>query len=648
VLYANLRARHFSLLGKDRVIFRIVRIVARSSFIFLHFFIMATRPPRCVLRAALPCGGGFGMVFLVLSLLLTTSSNSSSTSCCSTTAFVVVARTTKARMLHPPHPQSQQQYDSKRDSSRPSLADGKNNNIRICSSSSSSSLDDEDVPSSSLRSSSSSSVSSSSSSSWRRSIRTASYTLSRESTSLSIHKSRFRQWLVMGHRFLSTRPCTTRNNNATTTTQKERTLLLSLDFDYEYEQLWLGDWNRTTATATGTATATTDAAAAATGILLIHPIGVGIGKWYYHRLLQALLQQQEQTDSDHHGRPVLVVAPDLVGSSSACPPTTTRVVSASDNNTNNTNNTVQNKEVWTRPLPLLNISDWTNQTVQLLHHIQNDIRQQQQQQPTNTLTTTIQNWCIVANGGCAPIALQVAAATSQAQLRRQTAFLSSSLSIPAPPNVTNIILSSVPRLGFFLTSSDPNKVQRSYKTLCGIIGRLFWWYATRFNDGQFIQSFSERNLVANASNLGPDWRRNCVRDATRNHGASRYSTLAFLAGALQDGCRASLGTILGKHVNYNYNTGAIQIDFIRGRDVRRNAAKSWFWQKKRRDNKSVATTNTTTTSKNNETTLYDYVLQENNNIEKPPPRLALIDGRISLAHEDAAGYAAALRQFLDF
>jgi hypothetical protein len=64
----------------------------------------------------------------------------------------------------------------------------------------------------------------------------------------------------------------------------------------------------------------------------------------------------------------------------------------------------------------------------------------------------MQKWVIVANGGCSPIAA----------------------TFNAP--VTNVILSSPQRLPFFFEPTDPVKVRKSYQTLSGTIGKLFWWY----------------------------------------------------------------------------------------------------------------------------------------------------------------------------
>ena len=292
-----------------------------------------------------------------------------------------------------------------------------------------------------------------------------------------------------------------------------------LVFRYDYDQVELRGSNNAK---------TTSPAANTTGVVLIHPIGVGIGKWFYNRLIQYLHARYDQKSS----RSYIVVVPDLVGSGSACNPTW------------------NGKDM--SKLPLFNISDWSDQMVHLMAEVQ-------------TTKPEIQSWCLVANGGCSPIALQVA----KRSVENSTAV-----------NVSQVIISSAPRLPFFLESSEPAKVAKSYRRLCGILGKLFWWYACRRN-GKFIQKFSEKNLVADPNNLGDSWTPNCVQTARLHEGKSRYSTFSFLAGALQDGCQASLEAL--KDTN-------IRIDIIMGRDIRRNKAKSWFWQKPKR-NKDESTTN---------------------------------------------------------
>eukprot|EP00980_Cylindrotheca_fusiformis_P020680 scaffold7719_cov95-Cylindrotheca_fusiformis.AAC.2 len=317
----------------------------------------------------------------------------------------------------------------------------------------------------------------------------------------------------------------------------------------------------------------------ATGVILIHPIGVGIAKWLYNRLYQAFFASQSTAAS----RPSLyLITPDLLGNGDAVcqqPPSKTRP-----------------------PIPLFNISDWSDQIVTLMTKMEDQYED-------------INKWCVVANGGCSPIALQVAQRSVEG-------------TAPFQRPVTNIILSSVPRLPFFLEgSSDPKKVAKAYQRLCGVIGKVFWWYSCR-NEGAFLQKFSERNLVADPANLGEEWQPNCYRVASQNNGQTKYSTLAFLAGTLQDGCVASLNA-LKRHRD------KIQVHLIKGRDSRRNRAKSWFWQKKKKKKRKP------TEESPRRTSFRDY-LQENGLGGKE----ILIGGRITLAHEDAEGYRDAILSFL--
>jgi len=361
------------------------------------------------------------------------------------------------------------------------------------------------------------------------------------------------------------------------------------------------------------------------GIILIHPIGVGIGKWYYNRLLDALFNLNTQhggSSKQTAGSQLLVVAPDLLGSGSACNPV----------------DSPSGEEL--RQLPLLTVQDWAAQTSRLMVDLEQDYPE-------------ISSWCLVANGGCSPIALEVAKQSVRAQQQIGATIEDSSSkdsvngtnSTELTPfdsshvfqrPVSNVILSSVPRLPFFLppdSSSETrkekkNKVLKSYKTLCGPLGRLFWWYALR-KQGKFIQSFSERNLVANSENLGDDWTPNCVATARMYNGKSRYSTFSFLAGSLQmDGCRDSLKVLRGSNVN---------VDIIQGRDRRRNRAKSVFWRKLQRRKGGQRGQ----PSQISEETL-EQVLQKNGNSGK----VLQVGGRVSLAHEDAWGYAKAITDLL--
>ena len=357
-----------------------------------------------------------------------------------------------------------------------------------------------------------------------------------------------------------------------------------------------------------------------TGIILIHPIGVGIGKWFYDRLF-TFLSKERCNNNDRfmmEDRRLVVLAPDLLGSATACCPTD-----------------IASGTAITNKLPLLNITDWSGQILHLMSEYETKCCLEER-------GYTIDNWCIVANGGCSPIALHVAA-SSYSTILNQTGIIPSSLRAP----VTHVILSSPPRLSFFLPIStasaaiDPNKVQKSYRILSGIVGQLFWWYALR-NNGTFIQKFSERNLVGNPTNLGKEWTPNCIATARLHNEQSRYSTFAFLAGSLQDGCLESLRILLKGH----NSTSPIKIDFIRGTDRRRNRARSWFWTRRgKRKEKSAHTkksggkrNSSDVASSAGEMTIQQYVSNNGNRGKE-----VFVDGaRISLAWENADEYAKRL------
>ena len=101
----------------------------------------------------------------------------------------------------------------------------------------------------------------------------------------------------------------------------------------------------------------------------------------------------------------------------------------------------------------------------------------------------------------------------------------------------------------------------------------------------------------------------------------------------------------------------VKVDFIRGTDKRRNRAQSWFWQQRKKgrrdaesrggsDSVSTDTKEKGDTSLNEKEaepdTIQKYVQMNGNRGET-----AYIGGRISLAHEDANGYADALMKFIN-
>ena len=56
--------------------------------------------------------------------------------------------------------------------------------------------------------------------------------------------------------------------------------------DYEYDELEILGNSNSDSNSSSTLT---------TGVILIHPIGVGIGKWFYERLMSALCENSNQT-----------------------------------------------------------------------------------------------------------------------------------------------------------------------------------------------------------------------------------------------------------------------------------------------------------------------------------------------------------------
>ena len=360
-----------------------------------------------------------------------------------------------------------------------------------------------------------------------------------------------------------------------------------LRFQYDFDELVICENASFSVTPSTTTPAPTHA------VVLIHPIGVGIGRWYYERLMESLANDCSRPRTDKLDR-IVFLAPDLLGSGSASAP-----IAADGTDM--------------MKLPLLTVSDWSDQLQDLMAAY--EARSKSKGNP-------IAQWMVVANGGCSPIALDLARNSVDG-------------TAPFGSKINNVVLSSPPRLPFFLGSIDQEKVEKSYKTLSGFAGRLFWWYALRKN-GRFIQRFSEKNLVGRAESLGDEWTKNCVATAKLNNGRSRYSTFSFLAGSLQEGCKKSLDALKNSHV---------MISLIRGTDKRRNRARSWFWQRRERRKEANKSEGKEESQEDNEgveeTTIEKYIKENGNGGETE-----YIGGRISLAHEDALGYAAALRLLL--
>ena len=322
----------------------------------------------------------------------------------------------------------------------------------------------------------------------------------------------------------------------------------TLRFDYEANQLLVeGD--------------STDRVRA---VLLIHPIGVGIGRWYYDRLLEQLAQKENWKQR------TLIVAPDLLACGTASQP-----------------------KNFTGKMPLLTVQDWSQQLVQVMYQVEQQ----------NDLWI---DWCIISNGGCVPLAFETGV------------FYMANGNTTG--NLTNMVLSAAPRLPNLLQDPPPpKKVQKSYETLSGTAGKIFWWYALR-NNGAFIRKFSERSLMADPANMGVEWTPRCVANAKLPD--SKYSAFAFLAGSLQHDCRRSMGILRDR----------INIDLIRTNPKRGSrSARSWFWDRRRRLNPTTP----------DEETLSQFLNRNGNR-----GREIFVGGRTCPAHEDASGYANALMSFL--
>ncbi len=339
-------------------------------------------------------------------------------------------------------------------------------------------------------------------------------------------------------------------------------------------------------------------------ILLIQPIGVGIGRWYYDRLLHQfesggneLLQERGNSEYDY-----VFLSPDLLGCGSACHPYLTSA---------NTNSSLS-------ALPLFSVNDWSEQLISLMSTYERANNQNEVE------------WCIISNGGCVPIALEIA-----------TRYIRSESSNASPKiikgRLTNLILSATPRAMSLMRPQNFDKIRKSYKTLSGVVGDIFWWYSLRRN-GVFIQKFSEKNLAAKAENLGEEWTPKCVETAKAFQGRSRFSTFAFLAGSLNGGNEERVSVL---KENSESRVGIdMEIDIITGGDKRVNPAKSWFWQN-RKETKKAENLTRQKDQAFEKTSLLTLFLESGIKCKE-----IIVSGRRCPAHEDARGFARAIATIL--
>ena len=386
-------------------------------------------------------------------------------------------------------------------------------------------------------------------------------------------------------------------------------------------------------------------------VLLIHPIGVGIGRWYYNRLLKEIGNTSGNNTNDDNDasndilqtKNLICLAPDLLGCGSACDP---KLITIMKNN-NDIHTITLDK------LPLFLVNDWADQIVDFMIQYEAELKLKNDEKNDDGNNERFDNihWSVVSNGGCVPIALEIgkrfveSQTISQTQEKEKNTNHNSCHPLPSSsssslPEVTNLILSATPSAESLFSKPDIEKVQKSYKTLSGVPGSLFWWYSLRSN-GKFIQSFSEKNLAARAENLGSDWTPLCVETASSYGGKSRYSTFAFLAGSLNGGNDERLKSLSGIiHNNSskskgdeNDNEKVMNIDIITGRDNRRNRARSWFWEKESKGQKETVVIE--------KTTLVPIIEQNGNGGTEH-----FVGGRRCPAHEDALGFSRVLLEII--
>ena len=272
--------------------------------------------------------------------------------------------------------------------------------------------------------------------------------------------------------------------------------------------------------------------------LLIPPIGVGIGRWYYDRLLNELRTRRSDLSQKNSHR-YIFLAPDLLACGSTSYPQLLH----------NSRSTFESEKI--KKLPLFVVDDWADQMIDLMKNIEKNVTTGTMHDSKETI-----NWCVVSNGGCVPIALEIGKRYMESSRRKKVDMIDG--------NISQLILSATPRVESLLGPQDMKKVEKSFKILSGISGKLFWWYSLR-NDGAFIQTFSEKNLASKPENLGSNWKSNCVKTAKSFCGKSRYSTFAFLSGSLNGGNEGRFEALKGR----------MKIDVITGGDKRKNPARRY-------------------------------------------------------------------------
>ena len=306
---------------------------------------------------------------------------------------------------------------------------------------------------------------------------------------------------------------------------------------------------------------------------------------------------------------------------------------------------LKDERVEVKKLPLLSVDDWLDQLLGLVSNCKSEQRLLGEEETGEI------SWCVVSNGGCTSIALEVSR-------RLSSVNNSSSLAPPRYP-LTHLVLSATPSTESLFSPVDLPEGQKSYRTLSRrAVGGLFWWYSLR-NEGVFIQKFSEKNLMARPENIGKDWRPRCYATAKAFEGKSRYSTFAFLAGSLNGGNGVRLDDLIRWNKGNGSDNKSIGVAIIIGGEMKGKAARSWFWKRRPKvieDEKTRMSMTEQTNPKDPNDRFYRNPLNE-----LPPPRATftaylrkngfrctetIVGGRFCPAHEDARGYARAVMGLL--
>lgn len=187
-------------------------------------------------------------------------------------------------------------------------------------------------------------------------------------------------------------------------------------------------------------------------LLLIHPIGVGLAGWFWHRFAQAMAATGSSPD---------LYVPDLLGCGHS-----------------------------SKPKVAYYAEDWADQLADFLRQVV--------QRPV----------VLVVQGGCLPIGLRLIAHPQAQGL------------------IQSLVLSGPPGIKLMTTPTTARRQTLLWNLLfSGPVGIGFFRYARR---EAFLDSFSRRQLFADAQDIDREWLDQLQRDAQDSGG--RHAVYSFLAG----------------------------------------------------------------------------------------------------------------------